>query len=212
MAVDRPNSWAYHNGGPLEVLTPAGAKSVSSLTAISQVFPYLNRRDTLGTTHHEAGPLWIGDDPARSVTNSDGRFHAVANAYVAGPALFPTIGSPNPMLTGIAIGRRTAERILQKLNPPALEPGFTALFDGSVETFQRWQTLGRGAFSLVDGTIVTQPGDDLGLLYYTPNTFADYVLRFQFRLNQLDDNSGVFVRFRDPRLPVQTSSRSAGAT
>ena len=192
----------FANGGPMEVLTPDGAKSVSTGDTLRSVFPHSRRRDTLGTTHHEAGPLWIGDDPTRSVTDSDGRFHYVNNAYVAGPALFPTIGSPNPMLTGIALGRRTAERILQKLNPPSLEPGFSYLFDGSEETFQLWRATGQGAFSLVDGAIVTQPGNDLGLLYYTQHTFGDFVLRFQFRLSGLDDNSGVFIRFQDPRQPV----------
>jgi hypothetical protein len=55
---------------------------------------------------------------------------------------------------------------------------------------------------LIDGAIVAQPGNDLGLFYYTAHTFGDFVLRFQFRLNRRDDNSGVFIRFRDPRLPV----------
>ena len=195
-------AWLFANGGPIEVLTPDGVKVVSTLAKLPEVFPYSGRRDSLGTTHHETGPLWMGDDPARSVTNSDGRFHSVNNAYIAGPALFPTIGSPNPMLTGIALGRRTADRILQRLDPPLLEPGFTSLFDGSAESFQQWQATGHGTFSLIDGVIVTQPAEDLGLLYYTPYTFADFVLRFQFRLNRHDDNSGVFIRFRDPRLPV----------
>jgi len=192
----------FANGGPMEVLTPQGVKSASAGNVLRDVFPYVNRRDTLGTTHHEAGSLWMGDDPTRSVTDADGRFHSVNNAYVAGPALFPTIGSPNPMLTGVALSRRTAERILQKLNPPSLEPGFTPIFDGTEETFKLWQSVGQGAFTLEDGTIVTQPGSDLGLFYYTPHTFGDFVLRFQFRLNSLNDNSGVFIRSRDPRQPV----------
>src|SRR3712207_8686178 len=32
-----------------------------------------NNRDTLGTTHHDAGSLWMGDDPNLSVTDADGR-------------------------------------------------------------------------------------------------------------------------------------------
>jgi len=68
-------------------------------------------RDALGSTHHESGTLWMKTDPANSVTDSFGAFREVPNAYVAGPALFPQMGSPNPMLTGIALARRTAERI-----------------------------------------------------------------------------------------------------
>jgi Choline dehydrogenase and related flavoproteins len=195
-------AWLFANGVPMEVFTQDGVKTVSTGRTLRDVFPYSQRRDSLGTTHHEAGPLWMGDDPTHSVTNSYGRFHSVTNAYVAGPALFPTIGSPNPMLTGIALSRRTAEHILQKLNPPPLEAGFTSLFDGSEASFQSWRAVGRGSFSLIDGAIVAQPGDDLGLFYYTPHTFGDFVLRFQFRLNRFDDNSGVFVRSRDPRQPV----------
>ena len=48
--------------------------------------------DGLGTTHHEAGTLWMGIDPSCSVTNEDGRFHQVDNLYAAGPCLFPSIG------------------------------------------------------------------------------------------------------------------------
>ncbi|WP_460205041.1 GMC oxidoreductase [Scytonema sp. NUACC21] len=32
-------------------------------------------RDPLGTTYHECGTLWMGDDPNSSVTDSTGRFH-----------------------------------------------------------------------------------------------------------------------------------------
>lgn len=192
----------FSGGGQFEVLTPQGARWVAAGDILRNVFPYANRRDTLGTTHHEAGGLWIGDNPTSSVTNADGRFHYVNNAYAAGPALFPTIGSPNPMLTGVALSRRTAEHILEKVNPPPLESGFMYLFDGTEETFKLWQATGLGTFSLVNGTIVAQPGNDLGLFYYPKHTFSDFVLRFQFRLNQLDDNSGMFVRFRDPRQPV----------
>src|SRR5262249_4989650 len=53
-------------------------------------------RDGLGTTHHEAGTLWMGANQNDSVTNTNGRFHHISNAYVAGPALFPTLGSANP--------------------------------------------------------------------------------------------------------------------
>jgi choline dehydrogenase-like flavoprotein len=45
----------------------------------------------------------MGTDPTQSVTNTDARFHHVENAHALGPALHPTIGSPNPMLTGVAL-------------------------------------------------------------------------------------------------------------
>ena len=53
-------------------------------------------RDGLGTTHHEAGTLAAGADPANSATDLDGKFHHVENAYAVGPAVFPHLGSANP--------------------------------------------------------------------------------------------------------------------
>lgn len=182
------------------------ADDVAKLFVRSHRLEVLRRvRDELGTTHHEAGTLWMGVDTGTSVTNADGRFHQVANAYVAGPALFPTIGSPNPMLTGVALARRTADRLLSVLSAPPsapLEGGFDSLFDGTEHAFRVWQTAGQGNFALVDGAIAVEPGSDLGLLWYPRRTFGDFVLRLQFRLDRLDDNSGIFVRFRNPRLPV----------
>lgn len=167
------------------------------------------RRDGMGTTHHETGTLWMGDAPASSVTDPTGRFHHVPNAYVLGPALLPTIGSPNPMLSGIALARRTGDLLLPPPPPPTPEPGFSALFDGTEGTFKNWQAVGAGSFSLIDGSIVAYPEGDLGLLFFAPRVFGDFVLRLQFRLDTLDDNSGVFVRSRDPRLPVPDRTNPA---
>jgi choline dehydrogenase-like flavoprotein len=63
-------------------------------------------------------------DPNAGGTDPDGRFHALGNAYAAGPALFPTIGSANPSLTALTLARKTASAIIGRAFP-ALEPGFT---------------------------------------------------------------------------------------
>jgi GMC oxidoreductase len=70
-----------------------------------------SERDGLGTTYHESGTLWMGEDPATSVTDLNGRFHHVANAYCIDQALFPTVGSVNPALTGLTLTRKIAEHI-----------------------------------------------------------------------------------------------------
>ena len=164
-----------------------------------------NGRDGMGTTHHEAGPLWLGTDATKSVTDPDGRFHFVDNAYVAGPALFPAVGSPNPMLTGTALARRTADRLLATMpHPvaPAPEPGFTYLFDGTTTAFRQWQragtSFGSSTFILADGAIVAYPAGEYAVLVYAPKGFSNFILRLQVRLDAPDDNSGVFVRFRYP--------------
>jgi choline dehydrogenase-like flavoprotein len=70
--------------------------------------------DALGSTHHEAGTLWMGA-AGSSVTDKDGRFHHVGNAYAAGPAVFPRLGSANPSLTAMALARNTAAVIVAGL-------------------------------------------------------------------------------------------------
>ena len=56
------------------------------------------------------GPCGWGTILGRSVTDGEGRFHGVEKAYAVGPALFPTIGSPNPILTGSPIGLAPVRR------------------------------------------------------------------------------------------------------
>jgi hypothetical protein len=160
--------------------------------------------DGLGTTHHEAGTLRMDPDPTRGVTDADGRFHYTENLYAAGPALFPSIGSPNPMLTGIALSRRTGDRIMR---PPAVtpDPGFELLFDGTTLGDWTMSTIrnqpGRddpGGFLVRRGVLESRSGTDLGVLWLTRPTPARYVLRLQWMMTAPDDNSGVFLGFPDP--------------
>ena len=75
----------------------------------SRPFPEWHRG--LGTTYHESGTLWMGDNPATSVTNDVGRFHHINNAYACDQSIFPTVGSVNPALTGLTLARRLAEHL-----------------------------------------------------------------------------------------------------
>ena len=149
-------------------------------------------RDGLGTTHHEAGTLWMGASANDSVTNLDGRFHHVSNAYVAGPALFPTLGSANPSLTAIALARRTAAAVA--LDRLGAEPGFVPLGTGGVDG---WKMAGSGGFVELGGNIIESSGG-IGLLWFAAKQFQNFVLRVDWRASAQDDNSGVFIRFPDP--------------
>jgi choline dehydrogenase-like flavoprotein len=73
---------------------------------LDRPFPEWHRG--LGTTYHEAGTLWMGDDPTASITDPRGRFHHVSNAYCCDQAVFPTVGSVNPVLTGLTLAYRLA--------------------------------------------------------------------------------------------------------
>ena len=130
------------------------------------------------------------------------RFHNVVNAYALGPALLPTIGSPGPMLSGVALARRLGDHLVAPLAPPGLEDQFVWLFDGTAATFDHWQQAGPGGMTLDEheGVMTCRPGADIGLCFFGDRGFADFVLRLQFRIDARTDNSGVFVRFRDPRV------------
>jgi hypothetical protein len=163
-------------------------------------------RDGLGTTHHEAGTLWMGTDPALSVTNEDGRFHYTENLYAAGPSLFPSTGSPNPMLTGVALARRSGDRMITP-RPFAADAGFETLFDGTAFGDWTMSTIrnqpGRddpGNFLVRRGTLETRTGTDIGLLWLNRPAPPRYVLRLQWMMTAFDDNSGVFLNFPDPTL------------
>ena len=142
-------------------------------------------RDGLGTTHHEAGTLPIG-----TVTDPNGKFQHIDNAYVAGPAVFPHLGSANPSLTALTLARRTAAAIVARAIP-APQPGQSSLISAGLAG---WQMAGSGGFAAIgDRTIESQDG--IGLLWYTKEEFSDFVLTIDWRSASIFDNSGVFLRF-----------------
>ena len=79
-------------------------------------------RDPLGSTYHESGTLWMGTDPQASVTDPNGRFHHVANAYCADQSLFVTVGSVNPTLTGLTLSRNVSEAVIARALGQAAPP------------------------------------------------------------------------------------------
>jgi uncharacterized membrane protein len=86
--------------------------------------------------------------------------------------------------------------------PASDESGFRYLFDNTPDKLQDWNFVGSGGFTVVDGALEAQPGEDFGVLYYAAETFGNFDLRLDFKLDQIDSDSGVFVRFRDPAKPV----------
>ena len=76
---------------------------------LERPFPEWHRG--LGSTYHESGTLWMGDDSNTSVTDSVGRFHHVQNAYACDQSVFPTVGSVNPVLTGLTLARHLAAQL-----------------------------------------------------------------------------------------------------
>ena len=197
---------------------PAGtmAQRLAALAA------FTDRRDDLGTTHHDAGTMRMGDNIADAVTNDFGRVHDTTNCYVGGPALFPTNGSPNPMLTGVALSRRTVDLLSASVLPgpdpvvsPQSEAGFRPLFDGKATSFGKWRLTGPAGGGMLhcNGEMVSYGDGGLRLFYYATEAFTNFTLRLQFRIFDLaKHNSGVFVRFPRPTLDLATAELRKRAT
>jgi glucose/arabinose dehydrogenase len=84
-------------------------------------------------------------------------------------------------------------------------PGYKALFDGSAYSLSGWRQAPGGSFQVrPDGSMRTIGG--LGMLWYADQQFADYSIKLQFRDVSPEGtraNSGVLVRFPDPRTPLE---------
>jgi choline dehydrogenase-like flavoprotein len=93
------------------MVAPARALANSNAADLQMSNP---KRDPLGSTYHEGGTLWMGADSSTSVTDPNGCFHHVSNAYCADQALFVTVGSVNPTLTGLTPARKVSEAVVAR--------------------------------------------------------------------------------------------------
>jgi len=176
-------------------------------------------RHEVGSTWHDSGTLFMGG-PDDGVTDTSGFFHHIANAACVDQAVFPTVGSANPVLTGLCLARKTAETIVDRfVSAPELAgdqiaaetaAGFEFLLAGA--NAAKWRpnapvfTQGRRAL-IENDTILEVHGDaGLGVLFYDdPQLFGDFELRLQWKAFLAGDgditaNSGVFLR--TPRPPA----------
>ncbi|HLM05570.1 MAG TPA: family 16 glycoside hydrolase [Blastococcus sp.] len=188
-------------GPPPPVGQPATLQYLQSRTGpfdTPRPQPAVNGRswwqDGLGTTHHEAGTLFMGA-AGQSVTDTQGRFHGLTNAYVVGPAIFPMLGSANPSLAALALAQRTAELLVKDRtgNPPK---DFVPLSRDPAD----WTLVGRPgtnpAMSRLGSLLET--GSGYGLYYYIKEQFEDASFWIEWRELAAGDNSGVYVRTPGP--------------
>jgi len=70
--------------------------------------------DMFGDQHH-AGTTRMHVDPTQGVVDADCAVHGLANLYVAGSSVFPTIGGNNPTLTVVALALRLADHLKERL-------------------------------------------------------------------------------------------------
>lgn len=160
-------------------------------------------RDGLGTTHHEAGTLFMGA-PGASITDTNGKFHGTANVYVAGPAVFPSLGSANPSLTALSLARRTANAIIGAIGP-APPAGFVSLSLAPAD----WQMIkqsGSPASMIHYGSVLETSGW-YGLYWYVKEQFSNFILSLEWRISRREENSGVYIRIPAPNVanPLQAA-------
>lgn len=190
--------------------------------------PSNKEQDGIGTTFHEAGTLWMGDDAFTSVTDVHGRFHHVSNAYACDQSLSPTAGSSNPVPTGLALARKLARGITKRYKSKTvfdLEPGYQSLYDG---TFDDWISAdATNFFNLpqpgqppVLGAGIDTESALSGVLLYRRKQSRDFELRLQWRTFSPVANGGIFLRapmpagsllapggFYDTTLEIQIDDR-----
>ncbi|HEU5160611.1 MAG TPA: ThuA domain-containing protein [Streptosporangiaceae bacterium] len=108
------------------------------------------------------------------------------------------------VIGGAALALLAATATRSGVGAPHGPDAYLPIFDGTRESLAKWEQAPGGSFTLQDdGTIRSVGG--LGMLWYADKEFGDFSLRLQFRDARTDgsfSNSGVFVRFPDPRIPL----------
>jgi choline dehydrogenase-like flavoprotein len=154
-------------------------------------------QDFLGTTHHEAGTLFMGRAGA-SITDTNSKFHGKANVYAVGPSVFPTLGSANPSLTALSLSRRTANAIVSAAAPVA-GPGFVPLSLAPAD----WQMVKQpnSPATMIHYGSVMETSGWYGLYWYMKEQFGNLILSLDWRISRRDENSGVYIRIPAPNVP-----------
>ena len=164
--------------------------------------------DASGTTFHESGTLWMGTDYTKSVTDSNGRFHHVSNAYCVDQSIFPTVGSANPVPTGLTLSRKIARSIIKRYTSEDIsdEPGFQTLYSGNFNA-DGWEIAASGSQNFFDvlgqnppvlGTGVDNKNVGLGVIWFKGKKFKNFILKLQWKAFDIEANSGIFLRMPEP--------------
>ena len=186
---------------------PPGAAHSRDPNAPIQLFK--EGEDASGTTYHESGTLWMGTDYTKSVTDDNGRFHHVSNAYCVDQSIFPTVGSANPVPTGLTLSRKIARSIIERYTSQDVssEEGFETLYNGNFQA-DGWKIAVSGSQNFFDVQNQSIPvlgagvGDiknvGLGVLWFTRKKFKNFILKLEWKAFDIEANSGIFLRTPEP--------------
>ena len=76
---------------------------------------------------HQMGTARMGPDPQTSVANPFGELHDVKGVWIGDGSAFPTPSGTNPMVTIMALARRTAFAIADAAGKPVSEQQTTGV-------------------------------------------------------------------------------------
>ncbi|CAK6699440.1 GMC family oxidoreductase [Synechococcus sp. BA-124 BA4] len=107
----RANNLEAHDRLVYRWLSVLKAVDADPLTPQVRQAPFYPRGEApLAVIGHACGTCRMGDDPAHSVVDRDGRVHGLANLTIADASVFPSCPMVSPGLTVIANALRMAER------------------------------------------------------------------------------------------------------
>jgi len=213
--------------GAIEYQDPNDAKKWTPEKP-TQFDPY-QKTEAFWNSRHESGTLWMGENPDESVTDLDGKLHHIQNVYCADQAIFPTVGSANPVLTGLTLCRKIADSIIKRHISSEFveeedadsiierhisskfveEEDFEILYRGDFKS-DGWKFLesnksgAKNFFDIKDslpilGAGVSDKDVKMGALCYTRKKFKNFILKLEWKAFAIEANSGIFLRRPEPK-------------
>ncbi|TRU87407.1 MAG: DUF1080 domain-containing protein [Microcystis novacekii Mn_MB_F_20050700_S1] len=155
-------------------------------------------------SRHESGTLWMGEDPYKSVTDLDGKLHHIQNVYCADQAIFPTVGSANPVLTGLTLNRKIAQAIIDHYkdftdaDDNTDTNQYRKLFTG---TFDNWKIQGtKGERELISDEIfeLRKREEHRHGVAWFDEVFSEFELILDWRVFDYSANSGIIIHAPNP--------------
>jgi Domain of Unknown Function (DUF1080)/GMC oxidoreductase len=202
--------------GSIEYLDPTNPKPTDNNNWKKEKptnFDPYQSTEAFWNSRHESGTLWMGEHADQSVTDLDGKLHHIQNVYCADQAIFPTVGSANPVLTGLTLDRKITQAIIDRHKNFADEDDdigeYRSLFDG---TFNGWGIQDNGEHLILFNEVQilelqTKPNCKNGVAWYKLETFSEFDLIVDWKVFDYSANSGIIIHAPDPAKDLEADGK-----
>ena len=206
----------FTKGGTFDVtleVTYADGDTATVEQQVNVTCPAADSRSTVRYLDHDTGvdnESVGGGCTINDVIDDESEWgsHQQFVAYVKRIAGRMTDDGPLSDTQAYALERAAAASQVGNANP------YRPLFDGTPASLNGWEQAPSGSFKrTAKGNLRSSGG--LGMLWYAKQEFDDFSLRLQFRDIAPEGyraNSGVFIRFPDPRTPVEERPQGSCGT